>query len=213
MSHFYNSTTGARNTTSTKTGTKQSGMSSHTRGWNLGIEVIARYDEKTDTDRFYIYTTGGSNGSNQSQLIVEVFGTRDGKGTIINSLIPQATKTDLIHPAEPTIIEKAQAIRDVIDYAKDKASEADERPSCIKAAEQAIKPQQARWVYFVQETQRRDDGELIVCIATEGERGFNRTDWAWGKDMATAEAIADKKNEARGIDKREALKIICSTMR
>ena len=69
-----------------------------------------------------------------------------------------------------------------------------------------------RIVYFVQETVRDNKGNYIVCLATENEKGYNLLDYNWGKDKALAEELAEEKNIAMGIDKKESIKIICSTM-
>lgn len=70
-----------------------------------------------------------------------------------------------------------------------------------------------RMAYFIQQTVTDKSGQYIPCIAVEGESGYNLTDWTWGKDLDQAEAIADEKNEALGLTKEEAMKIVLSTMR
>lgn len=70
-----------------------------------------------------------------------------------------------------------------------------------------------RTVYFIMETERDENGNLIPCIAVEGETGFYRTDWQWGKDKALAEECADDMNAKLGIDKKEAMLIQLRTMR
>lgn len=70
-----------------------------------------------------------------------------------------------------------------------------------------------RICYFVMESQQNEKGELRALIAVEGERGYYKTDWFWGDDVDVAEEIARKKNEAMGISKDEAIKIVLSTMR
>jgi len=71
----------------------------------------------------------------------------------------------------------------------------------------------ARRAYFVQHTVINENGEYIPCIAVEGERGYHMTDWAWGKDYKLAEECANKKNEALGIDRKQAMIIVLGTMR
>jgi hypothetical protein len=68
MSHFYASLTGSGKNTTTKTGTKTSGISGHVRGWNGGVKVIGMSRED-NTDCFHIYSTGGSNGGTNDNLI------------------------------------------------------------------------------------------------------------------------------------------------
>jgi len=54
------------------------GVESHTRGWDLGIKVVADVDEN-NRDRFTITVTGGSHdpGSKEGLLIVTDFGDGD----------------------------------------------------------------------------------------------------------------------------------------
>lgn len=70
-----------------------------------------------------------------------------------------------------------------------------------------------RSVYFLMQTETDDEGNYIPCIAVEGERGFYRTDWTWGKDWEFANEICDEMNEKLGISKQEAMKIQLGTMR
>lgn len=67
--------------------------------------------------------------------------------------------------------------------------------------------------YFIMESVKNSEGELIPCIATENESGYHRTDWLWGKDIDKAEEIADMKNLAMGISRKEAARIVLSSMR
>ncbi len=67
--------------------------------------------------------------------------------------------------------------------------------------------------YFVQQTVTDKEGNYIACIAVEGERGYHLTDWTWSKNYKLAETCAEKKNEAMGIDKITAFKIVAHTMR
>jgi len=70
-----------------------------------------------------------------------------------------------------------------------------------------------RIAFFVLESQRNDKGEFQALIAVEGMKGYYTTDWFWGTDFATAEAVADAKNDRMGISIIEAFKVIGSTMR
>ena len=45
MSHFYGTIDGARTSTATKTGTKNSGLVTHAAGWNGAIRVDIGVDE------------------------------------------------------------------------------------------------------------------------------------------------------------------------
>lgn len=69
MAHFYASVSGSRDSIATKTGTKNSGMSAHVRGWNSGIRVEARHNEQTGQDEFTVYVTSGSNGHGSEQAL------------------------------------------------------------------------------------------------------------------------------------------------
>lgn len=70
-----------------------------------------------------------------------------------------------------------------------------------------------RRVMFVNEAITTEDGEFIPCIAVEGERGYNKTDWAWGKDYEQAEKWCEERNTEQGIGKIEATRIVLGTMR
>ena len=50
-------------------GSKNSGIWSHTRGWNAGIEVRGYYDATEDRDCFEVWTTSGSTGRGQKRMI------------------------------------------------------------------------------------------------------------------------------------------------
>jgi len=71
MSRFYGSLEGRAKTIATRQGTPQSGIRSHTRGWDAGVEVIGRVDEK-GKDVFEVYATGGSNRPSHRLLIGKV---------------------------------------------------------------------------------------------------------------------------------------------
>lgn len=67
--------------------------------------------------------------------------------------------------------------------------------------------------YIILETVKDNDGGYIPCIVKEGEKGYFKTDWNWGKDIKIAEECANKKNETMGIDKTEAIKLTLQSMR
>jgi len=69
-----------------------------------------------------------------------------------------------------------------------------------------------RAVFFVQQTVTTPQGEYIVCIAKENEKGYYLTDWKWGKDFEVATRLANERNTKGGIDEKEAHKIIMSTI-
>jgi len=65
-----------------------------------------------------------------------------------------------------------------------------------------------RIAYTIVETERTDDGHYIPCIVKEGETGYWRTTWRWGKDKAIAEKIAEERNEKMGISKEDAMRLV-----
>ena len=60
MSHFYAHIIGSARTVATRCGTKDSGVSGHLRGWDVGARVEVFIENGVDTVR--VYRTGGSNG-------------------------------------------------------------------------------------------------------------------------------------------------------
>ena len=80
MSKFYGSITGSAKTAATRCGSKNSGIESHTRGWDQGVRVsgwtadtipIGESEKisKADVERFDIYLTGGSAGKSNDKYI------------------------------------------------------------------------------------------------------------------------------------------------
>lgn len=63
MAHFYASIQGNRGE-STRTGSKNSGIRGHIRGWSLGVKVYGSVDDNGN-DTFTVELTSGSNGSKQ----------------------------------------------------------------------------------------------------------------------------------------------------
>lgn len=70
-----------------------------------------------------------------------------------------------------------------------------------------------RVAYFILESQMNGDGEYNVLVAVEGESGYYKTDWFWGRDLKVAEQIVRTKNEALGISVEDAYEIVLSSMR
>lgn len=68
-----------------------------------------------------------------------------------------------------------------------------------------------RMVYMILETVRDENG-YIPCIAIEGESGYYKTDWNWGKDLEQAKKFADERNAKLGINPKEAWQIVMGTM-
>jgi len=67
-------------------------------------------------------------------------------------------------------------------------------------------------VFFIMPTQVNGQGEYNALIAVEGEKGYYKTDWFWGKDLKIAEQIAQESNDVMGINKEQANKIVVGTM-
>ena len=74
MSRYYASVRGGKGE-ATRQGHERSGIESHTRGWTVGVRVVGRplAGEPGVCDRFDIYATGGSNGSDPDTLIGTVY--------------------------------------------------------------------------------------------------------------------------------------------
>lgn len=70
-----------------------------------------------------------------------------------------------------------------------------------------------RTCYFVMETVTDENGNFIPCIAVEGESGYHKTNWQWGKDWKLAQECADDMNKKLGVSKWDAMMIQLSTMR
>jgi len=70
MAQFYAQIQGNRGAAS-RMGSKDSGIWSHTRGWNSGVEVVGRVDEDGN-DVFEVFATSGSNGGGSRRLIATV---------------------------------------------------------------------------------------------------------------------------------------------
>jgi len=68
MSHFYGNMQGGRGEV-TRTGTKNSGMNAHIRGWNCGVEVEARWNDELQVNCFDVFRTTGSNGTGGRVLL------------------------------------------------------------------------------------------------------------------------------------------------
>jgi hypothetical protein len=67
MSHFYGRVQGRGKTPATRTGTKSSGIQSHTCGWTIGIEVCITH--KDGYDIVEVYETAGSYNSQAKKLV------------------------------------------------------------------------------------------------------------------------------------------------
>jgi len=67
MSHYYSSIKGQKGE-ATRCGSKNSGISTHVRTWNFGIQVFIRH--KNGKDVAEIYQTGGSNDPRATLLMI-----------------------------------------------------------------------------------------------------------------------------------------------
>jgi hypothetical protein len=68
MAHFYASIQGNRGE-ATRMGSKDSGITGHIRGWNVGARVNIDHVDGVDVVR--VYRTTGSNARGSSELIAE----------------------------------------------------------------------------------------------------------------------------------------------
>lgn len=61
MAQFYAEIQGNRGA-ATRMGSKESGISGHIRGWDIGARVTMVYNKETGKDEVHIRLTSGSNG-------------------------------------------------------------------------------------------------------------------------------------------------------
>jgi hypothetical protein len=66
--------------------------------------------------------------------------------------------------------------------------------------------------YYVSPSITNEQGEFIPVIVKEGEKGYFKTNWNWGKDLAIAEECAKEKNERLGLSNEEVQKLVCQSM-
>ena len=78
MAHFYADMKGVRGETS-RTGTKNSGISAHIRGWDVGCRVSLWHDRDRNEDVITVYKTGGSNNPFSERYVVEIRGEFKGE--------------------------------------------------------------------------------------------------------------------------------------
>jgi len=53
-------------------GSKASGITTHTDGWNSGVKVVGWFDEIEGVDRFGVFATGGSTGAYSDKYLGDV---------------------------------------------------------------------------------------------------------------------------------------------
>lgn len=86
MSRFYATIQGTRGEAS-RMGGKESGISGHVRGWNVGVSVDGHADDHpTEQDVFVVRATGGSNGSLLSVPVATIW--RDGDRILVRVDVP-----------------------------------------------------------------------------------------------------------------------------
>ena len=68
-------------------------------------------------------------------------------------------------------------------------------------------------VCMVQHTVKTDSGEYLCCIVKEGEKGYFKTDWAWGNNFELAQHITDERNQKMGYTEEEVQTIILQSMK
>lgn len=69
MAQFYAEIIGSRGP-ATRMGTKESGLSGHLRGWNIGVRVYLGHVNGKDT--IEVYRTEGSNNGRDGDLLVRL---------------------------------------------------------------------------------------------------------------------------------------------
>lgn len=95
MSRYYASIRGSAKTEATRRGSAGSGIESHTRGWDVGVRVVAHPEPETDPNeiiRFRIYLTGGSNGGKMGS----------GAGKLVGTVTLGAAGLPAFVPADPS---------------------------------------------------------------------------------------------------------------
>lgn len=73
MAHFYGEMRGQRESTVTKCGTKDSGITAHIRGWNTGVKIYC-YVDSDGNDCIEIHETGGSRKDGNIRKIATIKG-------------------------------------------------------------------------------------------------------------------------------------------
>ena len=88
MAQFYAEIQGNHGEVS-RTGSKQSGISGHIRGWNVGAKVYCVHNESKDCDEVFIYATSGSSRIKSDEQIAKIIESNDNIKIEINpELIP-----------------------------------------------------------------------------------------------------------------------------
>ena len=69
--HFYGTIEGKGSGNVHAAGTKNSGITGHVRGWDVGARVLVTYNEQTGLDEVTVYATTGSSEAWQDVKIAE----------------------------------------------------------------------------------------------------------------------------------------------
>lgn len=98
MSHFYGDLQGSRGS-ATRCGTRSSGISSHPRGWNVGVKVEGSNCGTYDV--FGIDLTRGSNDAERRQPLATVHTDSKGRWHVVLTRPDGTTETLVYGEAEP----------------------------------------------------------------------------------------------------------------
>ena len=94
MSHFYGDLRGSRGE-ATRCGTRASGISSHPRGWRVGVRVEGR-DGGGNYDVFDVELTRGSNDSDTRQPLATVHTDSNGSWHVVLTR-PDGSRETLVY--------------------------------------------------------------------------------------------------------------------
>ena len=72
MSEFYGIINGVGNTSSTRTGKKNTGLTTDCNTWTFGVRCRAVHDEETGKNKIFVYATSGSSQKGESRLLAVV---------------------------------------------------------------------------------------------------------------------------------------------
>jgi hypothetical protein len=75
MAHFYGGVRGRSDTTTTRLGTKKSGLVTFANGWNCGVLVRGRHNQETYKDELHVWATAGSKAIGSETFIGKVVET------------------------------------------------------------------------------------------------------------------------------------------
>ncbi len=95
MARFYCDMQGNRGE-ATRMGSKDSGIRSHPRGWNLGIRVQGYAEGERDV--FYVMLTGGSHGQMSERYLCNIGEEPDGRLRVCVDLLPEGSRVFYLDP-------------------------------------------------------------------------------------------------------------------